>query len=92
MTLIVTDASGHTTTGIRIATDRLNSTGRIYHGVYFPSGPVDSIVFRSDYKGVRSGHAALRNAVASEDTTGILLAIARNRRFTDVVVHYRECY
>jgi len=85
-----TAAEKHTTAGFRLATDDYAMDGRLYHSVCFPSGPIDCIGFHSDYNGVSVGHKALARASVSEDPTEVLMAVARNRRFSEVTVIYRH--
>ena len=85
-----TAAEKHTTAGFRLATDDYAMDGRLHHSVCFPSGPIDCIGFSSDYCSVRVGHEALMRASVSEDPTEVLMAVARNRRFSEVTVIYRH--
>lgn len=81
--------SDHKADGFRLSTHAYADDGRLCHSVCFPSGPIDCIGFRSDYLNVRTGHAAVATAAASEDPTTVLLAVARNRHFYNVEVCYR---
>jgi hypothetical protein len=64
--------------------------GCLSHEVNYPTGPIVSIRFGSNYDSVMVGQRQLEKIADEDDPTRTLIKVARNRRFFDVRVCYRD--